>query len=397
MLQYQNRKVKEMVMHAGKNVPYYRNLFSEIGLDINSFNGIEDLQKIPLLDKESIRKNPEAFLADGYQKFGGGWTKTSGSTGTPLKLWIDNISKAYKYAAVIRAYREAGYSFYIKSFLIQGYSARHKNPFGFRRSTNSIFFNAIRNNEETFLQFYPLWIKHKPKFILGYTRVVAQMCRYMVKNGLTPPKVNAIVNYGENVTAHDVEFVKSILKCEFFDLYSHTENSAMISTLKSGKLCLTEDYFFPEVIGNNGDKIIEGPGELVGTSFYNYSMPLLRYRTRDIVNIKAKNNTSFAEVKNIVGRQNDKIILPDGTEIFFIEDPLSMGHGKVVAAQYVQEKQGELIVNVIAEEGFKQEYFSEMEILFRKRLGNALTYKFNIVNELEKRGDGKVPFIINKL
>ena len=54
VLDYQNAKLKEIVVYAGKYVPYYRELFREIGLDTSTFRGIEDLQKIPLLDKEKI-------------------------------------------------------------------------------------------------------------------------------------------------------------------------------------------------------------------------------------------------------------------------------------------------------------------------------------------------------
>ncbi|MCK5462715.1 MAG: hypothetical protein KAI95_06850, partial [Bacteroidales bacterium] len=53
---YQFQKVWDILIHAGDNVPYYRELFRSIRFDPQKFKSLKDLQQIPLLDKESIRK-----------------------------------------------------------------------------------------------------------------------------------------------------------------------------------------------------------------------------------------------------------------------------------------------------------------------------------------------------
>ena len=393
VLQYQNRKVKEMVIHAGKNVPYYRNLFSEIGLDINSFHGIEDLHKIPLLDKESIRKNPDAFLSDGYQRYGGGWIKTSGSTGTPIKLWIDNISKAYKYAAVIRAYDQGGYHLFKKALIVQGYSESKAKPFGYRILTNSLYFNASANCEKTFLKFYPLFRRFSPPVIMGYARSVAQMALFMQENALKIPRVKSIVNYGQNVPEETIKFLEDSFQCKVFDVYSHAENAVLVHTFKGGAYRIAEDFFYPEFtkqIDSNFD-------ELIGTSFYSYAMPLIRYKTRDLIEVGLLDDKScFRNVKRIIGRIDDRILLPNGSSVYFAEGALGYAEG-IIAAQYIQEEHNLLKILLVVDDQFKEEYFMQIEKGLTKRLGNELKYEFVITDQLEKNSSGKIPFIINRI
>ncbi len=396
ILDYQNQKLIEMVKHAGENVPYYRDLFKEIGLNPVEFKGIQDIEKIPLLDKEEIRKDPLRFCVDGYSKYKGNWEKTSGSTGTPLNLRIDSVSKAYKYAAVIRAYRQAGYHLFKKVIIIQGYSESKKKAFGYRPISNSYFFNASSINEDVFIEFYKKLIRFSPKLLIGYARTVALMGHFILLKNLKFPKINAVINYGQNVPQDTIAFIKESFKCEYFNVYSHAENAALIHTFKDMSFKIAEDFFYAEFIAErNIDQ--KNVNELVATSFYNYAMPLIRYRTRDFVQIgNIKNESNFRHVEKIIGRIDDKIILPNGGHVFMAEGALAYAEG-VVAAQYLQERKDVLKVLLVVDKSFKKEYFKRIEEGLVKRLGNDFKYEFEIVHQLIKNGSGKTPFIINKV
>ena len=60
-----NERLKNMLKNAYENVPYYRNLFNELGIDISSICNYEKFQQIPLLNKEILRKAPERCPASG--------------------------------------------------------------------------------------------------------------------------------------------------------------------------------------------------------------------------------------------------------------------------------------------------------------------------------------------
>ena len=145
---HQNAKLKEVVKYAGKHVPYYRKLFKEIGLDVESFRGLEDIEKIPLLDKEQLRTRADEFIADGATQKRHEWVKTSGSTGTPLKILVSEQGRANMTAAMFRAMWWAGYRPYRKRFLIKGLSETKSTDYGFDRLRNTVFLYSSRMTKE---------------------------------------------------------------------------------------------------------------------------------------------------------------------------------------------------------------------------------------------------------
>ena len=94
----QMRKLSQLLEHAYENVPYYHNLFKEIGLLPKDISCIEDLAKIPILDKEQVRKDPLPFIAKNFRNRDLIVEYTSGSTGTPLKVFIDKGAYQKNYA-----------------------------------------------------------------------------------------------------------------------------------------------------------------------------------------------------------------------------------------------------------------------------------------------------------
>jgi phenylacetate-CoA ligase len=71
-----------------------------------------------------------------------------------------------------------------------------------------------------------------------------------------------------------------------------------------------EDYVYPEVLDDDGRSVKPGErGELVFTSLYRKAMPLLRYRTRDVVQLAdrrcACGRTLMAFEGGVLGRLDD--------------------------------------------------------------------------------------------
>ena len=60
--QNQEKKLQELVFFAYHDVPYYRKLFEKLNLKPEDIQTIEDLQKLPVLTKEIIKKNQKDFI-----------------------------------------------------------------------------------------------------------------------------------------------------------------------------------------------------------------------------------------------------------------------------------------------------------------------------------------------
>lgn len=62
---------------------------------------------------------------------------------------------------------------------------------------------------------------------------------------------------------------------------------------------------------------------------------------------------------------------------------------KVITGQYIQDRIDHIIINLIVDSDFKEAYFKDIEKGLKKRIGDRMTFSFNIVSELEKRVQGK--------
>ena len=98
---------QKLLVHACKYVPYYReNLSTNIDLRHQSLQ--EVLNYLPLLNKSIVRSCPEKFVSEFYNRSKLIKLNTSGTTGTPLTVYITPEARQLNYAFFARSKKWAG-------------------------------------------------------------------------------------------------------------------------------------------------------------------------------------------------------------------------------------------------------------------------------------------------
>jgi phenylacetate-CoA ligase len=389
---YQIEKLKRLFIHCEKNVPYYQKLFREIDFNPNRFSSLNDLLRIPTLSKETVRRDPESFLADNAMKCGITWDSTSGSTGTPLHFVLSDAVQANKIAALLRCFHWAGYRFGMKTFCVQSYYFQDAD-FKFSKIYNILRFDSNRLKKESALEAVKAINKFKPKFFMGFPFDLLMIARFAAESGITIVSPKSILTYGETLSQKKREKLEEMYHCPVFNFHSMHECSAMIGQCEHGKLHLIEDFAFHE--------IQEDSGKLIGTSYYNYSMPLIRYEIGDQVKTDGNQSYScgrpFRVVKEILGKSCDYIQTADGRILGAVMSHSIDNAKGVVCSQIIQEEIESLKVKIITDNKFDEKSQNELEKGLRKRLGNEMKIQFEKVNALEKRPSGKTPFILSRI
>ncbi len=390
---WQNERIKHLVRYAGTHVPYYRNLFREIGLDTASFRGIEDLQKIPLLDKEIVRTKREELMSDQALGYGITWDSTSGSTGTPLHFALSDEVQANKIAAFLRSLGWAGYRLGARSLLVQSYYFKDYD-FIYKPIYNIVRFDSNRLRKESALKLAEYLIEKPVKVIIGFPFDIMMIGRFAQDAGLKIPSPNTIISYGEKLSRHRREQIEAIYGCKVYDYHSMHELSAMVAECEHGSLHLVEDSAYMEVLDENGTPAREG--SMIGTSYYNYTMPLIRYNTRDLVSLSGDEcpcGRRFRRVEEIHGKACDHIVTPDGRILGAVMSH-SVDQAKgVIVSQCVQDELDHITFRIVVDSEYNNHSQIELEKGLRKRLGHEMKIDFEIVEELEKARGGKTPFI----
>ena len=95
--------LRGFLCRIGSSVPFYEKLFAELGFQPEQLTSTSELQRLPLLDKASIRAHSEAMKARdarGMKRF-----NTGGSSGEPLIFYLGNERVSHDVAAKRRATR----------------------------------------------------------------------------------------------------------------------------------------------------------------------------------------------------------------------------------------------------------------------------------------------------
>jgi phenylacetate-CoA ligase len=86
---HQRRRLAETVSHAYRHVPYYRETMAALGLVPADFATVADLDRLPLLERVELQRDPERFVSDARSIERYVPLQTGGSSGEPLTLYSD--------------------------------------------------------------------------------------------------------------------------------------------------------------------------------------------------------------------------------------------------------------------------------------------------------------------
>lgn len=397
--EYQNKRLIRTIQSAYKEVPYYKELFTSIGFNPDQFLGTRDIAKIPLLDKDVLRKQYQMLVSNNAAKYGMQWEKTSGSTGTPLNILHDNNCLANKSAATFRAFRWTGYRFGQWLFSIAGVSPDQPTVYSIDKMMRRINLYSNQVTQENCISIGKIVNRLRPQIYMGYGNSFLMMGKFLKDQGISINPPHAIINYGENLSLSIIGQLQSLYNTKVFDYYSHTENCVLIHQCEYGSMHIAEDYSFHELIDDKGNPIEKGEGELVGTTFYSQGMPLIRYKTRDYAVLckkRCKCGRKSRVVEEILGRKDDYIITPDGKYLFLPEGAISFA-SNVITSQYIQDTKDHLTVKIVVDSGFQDVEKDKILIGLRQRFGNVIKIDIEVVEELEKTRAGKTPFIISNI
>lgn len=391
-----------LVRHAGRNVPYYRELFRRIGLDPESFRGRVDLPRIPLLDKETLRQRSVEFFADNIGDLAPSWERTSGSTGTPLRVLLSAQDRIDNAAATLRSYAWAGFVPGMKVFTLRWY--RRGWDFCYTMGGRSLNADASVLDRALAAALWERIDRLAPRVFHGQPFALLTLANYARTAGRSHHCPRSIICFGESLPpALRNRLAQAYRGARIFDYYGMSESAALISECPAGRLHALDDYAWHEFVDGQGKPVEAGRGEIVGTGYGNDAMPLIRYRTRDLATVAAVDKRcrcgrTLRVVEEIEGRADDFVVTPDGRALKDIEEPMDHAVG-VAASQFVQDEPDHLYVNVLPGPDYLPESLLQVEERLREQLGPGMRIEFRVVEQLERRSgaSGKTPFVISKI
>lgn len=380
--EYQLERLKLILSHAYQNVPYYRNLFDRLKLKPEDFRNFKDLKKIPVLTREGLRKNFNLLRARNYKKFKPSLYRTSGTFGEPAEFYLDKSSNVLEFCYYWRHFSWAGYrlgapfaEFSLHHFL----EADIKDIAHYSFLTNRLILNPAQISNYNIDKFIKKIKKYRPLFLKGSPSTLHIFSILLEKNGYLDLNLKAVFTTGEKLLPHQRQKMEKVFGCQVLDSYGHMERTIAISQCPSGSYHINSDYGILDIEARNEITDPEGKetGEMVGTSIYNFAMPLIRYKTGDLVEMNSfyencRCGRGLPTVKNIFGRVQDIVVTPDQRYLTNIYIIFNFIEG-VLSYQIHQRSREELFLKIAkAADVSGQSIAEKTRLYFKKIMGDEV-------------------------
>jgi phenylacetate-CoA ligase len=369
------------VQYAITNFQFYKDLYHEF--DTKKF------ENLPLLTKDKIQESLIEFEKKQISKF---YVTTGGVTGNPAKfyqsrnVWFKELAFLYNY------FEKFGYKPYMTKASFRGGDIY--NPI-----YNDLHFSPFHLNKESVYKYVSKLNKVQPKYFHGYPSTFLSLGKLMLSQNLKLKyKLNVIFMISEGFKDEDAKFLKSFFDCEVSSFYGHSERAVFaIGDENLESYTPNPIYGYVELVDENNRVIKENniEGEIIGTTYDNLAMPLIRYKTGDFTHYLDFKTKKFAPIsgkwgQNILfGFKNEKISL---TALNLHTDVLD----DILKVQYIQEEKG--IVNLyIMFKNNKRHNLKKIENLLIERVGGKINFRVFSTDVFKLNLRGKAPLIINKI
>lgn len=315
LLEHQMIQLRRIINDAYSNVPFWHYKFKKSGLNPYDIKTLSDLNKIPILRKEEIKKEISHMISNDFEKANLKRVVTSGSTGRPLTFYITSKEDEFRKARHLRANIICGQKMRDRWAVITSPYRFQKIP-RLPRLLRIYAMNTISLYDHPSKQLISVE-KMRPDVLEGYSSSLYLLAKETDKQGVETIKPRIMFGGAELIEDSYRRFIEKVFDAPLYDQYATIEFERMAWQCpeKTG-YHIDADALIVQFVDENGEEVSPGErGEIVCTSLFNYAMPLIRYAVGDVGVASAEECTcgvGFPMMKVIEGRRDSILFLPDG-------------------------------------------------------------------------------------
>ncbi|HKL08067.1 MAG TPA: AMP-binding protein [Bacteroidales bacterium] len=397
---HQEEKLQEILQYVNHNSTFYRELFKKHNIDISSIKTLEDLQKIPFTEKDDLHQRNEDFICVDKTKIVD-YITTSGTLGDPITFALTNADldrlsynecKSFKvsdgkpediYQLMVTLDRRfmAGLAYFL---------GIKKLGAGMVRVGNGM----VELQWDTIQRIKPNALVAVPSFIL-------KLIEYAEAKGIDykNSSIEKAICIGEALRNPDFTLntlgqrIKDKWDIKLYSTYASTEMGAAFADCDHG----VGGHHHPELlivefVDENNHPVKNGePGELVITTLDVEGMPLIRFKTGDVVQHFSEPcacGRNTMRLGPVIGRKKEMIKYKGTTlyppALYDILNEMEYVDNYVVEVSTNQIGTDDILIRV-ATNGHTPENFEKLiKDHFRAKLRVAPTIMFQSGEEINK-------------
>lgn len=373
--QAQLQAMKEIVKLAYEQTVFYKRLYDSHGFHPDMLQDFSDVERIPIIHKEDVRMHGKEMVVSKYspeklKKLG-----TSGTTGTSLTLYTNRTVEQREWAAICYQWANVGYKPGDGRVEFRGALPSSK-LYILDKYSRTLKINTTSITEHNIKEILEAILASGYEYLYGFPSALAMFAKFLVDQQLTAlyqPK--AVLLACEMVHDYQVHLIGSVFsRSKLFAHYGQTEKAALGGWMNDSRAY----YFLPlySYVEQNPDT-----SAIIGTSFLNDVMPLIRYELTDAASPFDQQPQKglehlFPVIRSIDGRMGEIMYKPNGD---MLPSPLIAialrGTRTFSACKLIQHRYD--LIEIMAESSQPKDIVEEEISMVVKKLENLFTIDMN--------------------
>lgn len=396
--EFQEKRFSEFIKYVRSYSDYHSQRLSGFKENIE----IKDLKRLPLMNKETIRKNISEIIT---RQKNISKSQTGGSTGKSLIYYSHPIDKSRKIAYLDYFKEKHGVYKGMRRVSVGGRvivpdNQKKKIFWRYNKALNQLLLSAYHADGENLRHYINKLNDFKPETLDGFTTVLHRLAKYIIDNQIRLSfKPIAIFPTAEALTQEMKEDIEHAFNCPVRNQYASSEGAPFITENIEGVLEINPETGVFEL-----EHIQDNIYELIVTGFYTSTTPLLRYKIGDAVELYEKLPEEYRQrdikIKRIIGRSNDFLLSNERGIVTNVNlsTVIKEAGNQIIESQFVQNSLNEIVVNLILDKKADTKYIeTKLTSMLKTRFGKSTKFKFKYGEELVKTPGGKTRFTINNI
>ncbi len=408
----QTRRIRTIVAHAFKTVPFYRDAMQQAGLRPRDIQSADDLARLPLLTGEQLARNPGQFVSSRYRDGPGIEIHTTGTSGHTKRVRYDpaalflNLARGRRQQVVFAHF--VGRQFGQRQLSIW----RAENifiPIGdFYRSNawrpRLVSHHSMRVLAEDSVETNVAKISaFNPDIIRSYGSYLGAFFRQAWQRKLPLVKPKLVVYFSDHMADADRRLIEDEIGVPVVSTYGATEamHIAYQCERREGFHINLDDIAF-RVVDDQGRRVGPGgTGQVVISNLLNRATVLLNYGLGDVVTLNEEPcacGRTLPTLARIEGRSDDLVFLSDGR---MLHSSVFMQHlhkiPGIVQVQVIQEEQQAFMLRAVCRaEVDWHRVAQQIDANLRSLCGRDILLKLERVDVIPPEPGGKVRAVISR-
>lgn len=289
---FQEKMLHNQLDYVAKNSPYYKRLFQEKNIDVTTIKTIEDLQKLPTTCKNDLQQYNDDFFCVPMHQIRD-YATTSGTLGSPVTFGLTDTDLDRLAFNEMTSFQIAGVQPGDVVQLMTTIDRRFMAGLAYFLGLRKLGCGVIRVGSGIPQMQWDSIFKYKPKFLIGVPSFLLKMIEFAEKNNIPyqDSSIEAVICIGEALRTADLQ--PTILANRITEKWDVRLHSTYASTEMSSAFTECEHFagghvipelIITEILDDNENPVPDGEsGELVVTTLGIEGVPLVRFKTGDVV------------------------------------------------------------------------------------------------------------------